>query len=96
MMSDEPIIVSLDWDYVTGDCYTFRCCGFCNFMGLQIGRGLVERVRPDWFERLKYLRSLRVSKNIPIYVAECHASIQEVFSQFKEPAIYDFDSHCDN
>ena len=96
-------LLSIDWDYVTGDCQEFhtRCCGFCKesdgfYPSNNKKRGEVESIRLDWNKKLKELKEIPVEFKTPIYVAECHASIMEVVNAHSGPyEVMDFDAHYD-
>jgi len=89
------ILLSIDWDYVTGDCAP-EPQGHCGFCGYAPGlRGSVEEMI-DWEPRLAKLKKFFVPRNCPIYVAECHASIMEAMkSLVSTPHVIDFDTHYD-
>jgi len=96
-MNERPVIVSLDWDWVTGDTSDGpSCCGMCNKMGFRTNRrGHPKSVYENWRDRFEELILLPVPKKIPVYVAECHANIGEVFHKYKEPLVVDYDTHYD-
>ena len=94
----KPVIVSLDWDWVVGDCGVGGCCGMCKKWADQMivgGRGSITRLRSYWSERLEELKELPIPNGIPVYVAESHASIGEVFNQYVSPIVADYDHHHD-
>jgi hypothetical protein len=64
-------------------------------MGFVRGRGAKRKMRDGWNDRFEELKILPVPEGIPIVVAECHANIVEVFSQFVSPIVVDYDSHYD-
>ena len=93
-------ILSIDWDYVTGDCSDTSYysphphCGFCKDRYVARARGNKEHLDSIWKENELRLLGLRLYKNTPIFVAECHANIIDVASKFdKWPLVYDYDAH---
>jgi hypothetical protein len=96
-------ILSLDWDYVTGDCQGSKryCCGFCDkynsSLGIRVrGRGEAEHMRRDWKKRFEQLKNIPINFGTPVYVSECHASIIEAAEEYYSPyEVMDFDSHYD-
>lgn len=95
-------LLSIDWDYVTGDCSeeTDYCahphCGFCKGISIARGRGNKEHLDVIWEEKEERLLRLRVYKGTPIFVAECHANIMDIMESFEEwPEVYDYDAHHD-
>lgn len=91
------VIASLDWDWVTGDCGCGGCCGMCGPRAetTKRGRGSMKNLLREWRDRFEELKALPVPVGTPIFVAECHANISEVFYDFVAPTIVDYDSHCD-
>ena len=89
-------ILSIDWDYVTGDCFRQgTCCGYCVENKRFFGRGVTKDLDGRWKEKFKRLLDIEINKNTPIYVAECHANIISVTNKYRHPVVYDFDSHYD-
>lgn len=94
------IAISIDWDYVTGDCSHDGHCGFCPNGEKEGGvgvRGKPNRESPNWQDKLTELRSIIYPEGSPLYVAECHADIFGVLkAKIDEPLdIIDFDAHYD-
>lgn len=94
--------ISLDWDYVTGDCIASgeAHCGFCaNAVKDGVGqRGYSSYMCEDWKSRFTELCKLDYPTGTPFYVAECHA---DIFGILRSPiggnlCIFDFDSHYDD
>lgn len=95
------IVLSLDWDYATGDCMIDpACCGFC-----KEGKNRPQ-VRPEkpnvssWDEsrgtytsRRDRLLTLTLVPGAPVYVAECHASIATLLRN--HDWVIEYDAHCD-
>ncbi|MGW8177509.1 MAG: hypothetical protein ACWGQW_01765 [bacterium] len=96
-------ILSIDWDYVTGDCAEddedgpHPHCGFCKNKDIARRRGKKEHLDTIWEEKEEKLLKLRVYKGTPIFVAECHANIMDVvYNHFDDvPDVFDYDSHRD-
>jgi len=88
-------ILSIDWDYVTGDCgiSSDGHCGFCYDKEEFRKVKLSPEVR--WRSRYKKLKNLSIKEGTPLYVAECHASIMEII-QHNAYTVFDFDYHYDN
>jgi len=97
-------MLSIDWDYVTSDCSFLghSCCGWCKRLPRACGRGDAVEYQPKfsaWRKRLAVVYGLKVKRNAPIVVAECHADIMVPIKRGKyegELCIYDFDAHCDS
>lgn len=92
-------ILSIDWDYVTGDCafYYHHHCGFCQASSGINNRGNKNKLDVIWQEKQDRLLKLNLYKDTPIFVAECHANIMDIIEYFnKIPQVFDYDSHCDN
>lgn len=93
-------ILSIDWDYITGDCakydinYFHPHCGFCKDKTISNRRGKSDKLDVMWEEKEERILKLKIS-NAPIFVAECHANILDLLNYCETPIIYDFDSHCD-
>lgn len=93
--------ISLDWDFVTGDCVNDSAhCGFCaNAIEGGIGkRGFSADLYKGWKGRFTELRNLPYPVGVPFYVAECHA---DIFGVLRAPIgdqldIFDFDAHYDH
>lgn len=90
-------ILSIDWDYITGDCYRSSCdahCGFCTASNST--RGSESFLDVVWEEKERRVLGLNIPKGAFTFVAECHASIVEIFKYFDgKLTIYDYDSHYD-
>lgn len=99
------ILLSIDWDWITGDCSCGgqdSCCGWCDdpFRPLN-GRGIERRVRSGWNDRLQeVLQAVRQSAEggsaQRFWVAECHADILRVVSPSIVREIVHLDYHDDN
>jgi len=97
-------LLSIDWDYVTGDCSIDQpgCrhphCGFCEYIKTSRIRGAKNKFDIVWGdEKRDKLLKLKVNKGTPIYVAECHANIMDLIKQYKCPLeVYDYDTHYDS
>jgi len=88
-------ILSIDWDYVTGDCSVDSDghCGFC--YNKEEYRKVTISPERSWRRRYKILKDIKIKKGVPIYVAECHASIMEIIRD-DAYTVFDFDYHYDN
>jgi hypothetical protein len=107
MSIEKPLnpILSIDWDWVTGDCASHgdghAHCGWCAWaqrdrkVKWPRGRGLNKALRPDWEERLDALSKLtyRCLLRPKVYVAECHADIMQIIAP--RTTIYHLDEHKD-
>jgi hypothetical protein len=94
-MSEKIILLSIDWDYVTGDCIVAdgTHCGYCGFPDRTRGGS----IQWGWEERLSKLKKFQIPRSCPIYVAECHASIMEAIKILSSvPHVIDFDTHFDS
>jgi len=97
------IVLSIDWDFVTGDCSTeAACCGRCRPINRNFPTHYHSRlpVSPrkkctGWGSRLMRINGLKVRRGAEIYVAECHATIEYVLRRYESSVIYDYDSHWD-
>ena len=88
-------ILSIDWDYVTGDCSMGNDghCGFC--YNKEEYRKVKISPERYWRSRYSKLKKIKIKEGIPIYVAECHASIMEVIKN-DAYTVFDFDYHYDD
>lgn len=96
-----PVAISIDWDWVTGDCSDDGHCGFCPNGKLEGGvgiRGEPNQTYPRWQDNLSELREVVFPRGIPVYVAECHADIFGVLKAKIDErlVILDYDSHYDD
>ena len=98
MSKKSQTILSLDWEYVTGDCSKdpHGHCGFCRRADKRRGLEAERRHQTDWKPYLKRLKDIDIVESCPIYVAECHASIISLLKIMSKPVVYDFDYHYDN
>jgi hypothetical protein len=95
-------VLSIDWDFVTGDCSSTTSssihshCGFCRIVKTYGCRGSRHFLDVVWKEKQDRLLKLRLHKSTPIFVAECHANIMDIIEYFDEPpSVFDFDTHYD-
>lgn len=104
MDENTTYILSLDWDYVTGNCQPAvggTCCGYCGKGSTQYRNNLSKRgknkgVSADWEKRFNRLKNIQIEPDTDIYVAECHADIMQVIDNFYSPyEVMDFDYHYD-
>lgn len=93
------VILSLDWDFVTGDCNSYNKtnhCGFCASEKIG-GRGTEDRLSSQWRNYMDRLLEIKMRRDVPVFVAECHASIMDLLPLCKGfPNVIDFDSHYDS
>jgi hypothetical protein len=93
-------LLSIDWDWVTGDCADgdqHGCCGWCAPAPRKLARGAIKLVRAGWIERLETLRSIApVDPGGRFHVAECHADILRVVDPQDTTTIIHLDSHLDD
>jgi hypothetical protein len=93
-------LLSIDWDWVTGDCCPCQhgCCGWCDpppHGGPRRGEARLALVGRD--ERLAILRSLaHTGKGGHLWVAECHADILRVVKPHMTTRIVHLDAHGDD
>jgi len=94
------MILSIDWDWVTGDCADdpgHGCCGWCAPPPRKLSRGVVKKVKEGWLTRLEQLRKARpVDLGGGFWVAECHADILRIVRPDEEAHILHLDSHMDD
>jgi len=97
MSKKTPVVLSLDWDYVTSDCsgVPHGHCGFCKKADRRRGLEAERRHKIGWEPYLKVLKNITIDRDCPIYVAECHASIISLLKTMSKPVVYDFDHHHD-
>jgi hypothetical protein len=93
-------LLSIDWDWVTGDCCSrceHSCCGWCKpCQGKsQDERGSYENLYTGWHDRIKKLKSLRYLEG-NLWVAECHADILITLHPGIIGTIIHLDSHRDD
>jgi len=96
-------ILSIDWDYITGDCQEddTNHCGYCTarlHSRPPTGRGALNLLVPEWKEVLEEIKELKVPRKIPVYVAECHAEMVKVAMRHysDDMIVTDFDHHFDD
>lgn len=91
-------ILSIDWDYVTGDCAdgTHGCCGWCTPAPRRLLRGSNKLVAAGWITRLEMLRKLVPTVDGRLWVTECHADILRVVTPDQNDTIIHLDSHLDD
>lgn len=92
-------LLSIDWDWVTGDCAgtTHGCCGWCAPSLRKWSRGNDKFVTAGWVERLEALREMTpVDLGGNLWVAECHADILRVVNPKDTTNIIHLDSHLDD
>jgi hypothetical protein len=91
-------ILSIDWDYVTGDCAdgSHGCCGWCTPSPSKLSRGSNKLVAAGWITRLEMLRRLIPVVEGRLWVAECHADILRIVTPTQNDTIIHLDSHLDD
>jgi len=90
-------LLSLDWDYFTGDCSTtptHNHCGYCKGVSISNCRGVYKKLDITWREKEDRILKLKIYKKTSLFVAECHANIMNLSKEFS--LIYDFDAHYDS
>ena len=106
----DKTILSVDWDWVTGDCAPGgqdSCCGWCDDSireGIGAdgeGRGILRRVKKGWDARIsEVLNAIPAYKDMcrspRLWVAECHADILRIVDPYTTRRIIHLDSHDDN
>lgn len=105
----EDVLLSIDWDWITGDCAPGgqdACCGWCDDPLRPLnGRGIERRMMLGWDGRLqRVLDAVRHSANrqyihrtsIKLWVAECHADILRIVSPGSMREIVHLDYHDDD
>lgn len=93
------MILSIDWDWVTGDCAdgNHGCCGWCAPTPQKLVRGAARLVKSGWIERLEQLRTISpIDTGGGFWVAECHADILRIVKPSDETHILHLDSHMDD
>lgn len=96
-------LLSIDWDYVTGDCNgrCNSCCGFCHDedKGWTVTSAFKFSSTPlidDWYTRYTEVCSLPIRQSSNAFIAESHASIIQVINTLPKPlTILDYDYHGD-
>lgn len=95
-------LLSIDWDYVTGDCSVEYSgdphphCGYCKGYYGSKGRGHEKHLDSIWEEKEEKLLKLRMYSGTPLFVAECHANIMDLLEYYGEcPEVFDYDAHRD-
>lgn len=98
-------LLSIDWDWVTGDCADFRnggshgCCGWCTPTPRALSRGNKRFLNPDWKSDLNRLYKITPEVNkyskSNLWVAECHADILRIVEPDTTYIIH-LDSHSDD
>lgn len=95
-------LLSIDWDYVTGDCadeqedFAHAHCGYCTSRSISKVRGQKNYLDTTWEEKEERLLRLRMYKGTPLFVAECHANIMDLLELFEGvPDVFDYDAHHD-
>lgn len=94
------IILSIDWDYITGDCCNYietyhSHCGYCKDIKEVNKRGIENKLNIDWRVKRDKLLNLDYINHSKIFVAESHANIISLISNCKKPVVYDYDAHRD-
>lgn len=103
-MSRVPHVLSIDWDYITGDCMGDTAhCGFCgldddNVRGCEGGVGENPHTQEEQVQNLDRVLALPVKSTAPLYVAECHASILYVLyrNRMRGCTLHNYDEHDDS
>lgn len=93
-------LLSLDWDWVTGDCAANQhgCCGWCEPPTLGRGRtrGSVNNLFPFWKTRVAKIMEIKFTLGADFWVTECHADILRVLNPERCDRILHLDSHPDD
>lgn len=93
-------LLSIDWDWVTGDCADLSghgCCGWCAPSPRKVSRGITKLVAEGWWSRLESLRAISpADMGGGLWVAECHADILRIVMPDEEANILHLDSHMDD
>lgn len=92
-------LLSIDWDWVTGDCADGKhgCCGWCAPSQRKFSRGSDRLVAPGWVDRLEALYAMApVEPGGNLWIAECHADILRVVDPDDMTDIIHLDSHLDD
>lgn len=90
-------LLSIDWDWVTGDCsdrMNHGCCGWCDPPPWNLARGVCNP-HNGWEKRIKSLQALTFHDG-RLYVAECHADILRIVDSTSMDCILHLDSHYDD
>jgi len=94
-------VLSIDWDYVTGDCSvedeygSHPHCGFCTYSSTR-RRGSKYYLDNMWSDKKEQLLDLGLYQDTPVFVAECHADIMNIMEYFDtSPEVFDYDAHFD-
>jgi hypothetical protein len=93
-------LVSIDWDWVTGDCSSVEghgCCGWCANPPRDEDHGLGESLAKGWEGRLDILHRIKpVDGYGHLWVVECHADILRIVDPSAIDRIIHLDSHMDD
>jgi len=97
------ILLSIDWDWVTGDCSPSgqdACCGWCDDPLRPLrGRGIERYIERGWDARLQRILDAIMqqrSGHERLWVAECHADILRVVNPSAMEEIVHLDYHGDD
>lgn len=93
-------ILSIDWDWVTGDCGSGDiCCGWCRPDNKRDtkGRGDNTELSKEWLEKYSYLMTQDFSSchQVQLFIAECHADILRCIDATENKTLVHLDSHHD-
>jgi hypothetical protein len=93
-------LLSVDWDWVTGDCsdpVSNGCCGWCDRPMCVPGRGSDSQLSKEWLARKSILMGMKPSgADGHVHVAECHADILRVVDPRRTGEVIHLDSHMDD
>jgi len=99
-MKGEKTLLSIDWDWITGDCSppkSHGCCGWCQPTKRRKTRGGIKKLKENWCNRLNLLRTLSpIDTGGGLWIAECHADILKIANPDFTNRIVHLDSHTDD